>query len=165
MDDRSGKPGQKPGGLDLEITRSLAASPGDVYAAWTSVQGLAGWWPPEGFVVPADRSGFHPVPGGSYRACMVDPATGAELWWSGEFGAVRPPSHLSFSLLWEADDGPAGPRSQVEVDFTEHDGGTRQEFRQGTFPSRSARDDTAARWQDAFDRLALYLARQAGQGR
>lgn len=147
----------------LEIVRSFRAPPREVFNAWTSPRELAGWWGPEGFLVPPERAEVHLEPGGSYRGCMVDPAGGEELWWRGTFTEVRPPSHLSFSLQWEPDGGAPGPVSTVELIWQEHDGGTRQTFREGPFTEIRARESSEAGWREAFDRLALLLGREQEQ--
>ena len=134
----------------ITISRTVAASPERVFAAWTDVDQLAAWWWPQlaGTTYDVDAR-----PGGRYR--ISSPAIGTTV--AGSYSEVEPPRRLVFTWVW-MDDGeqesgedtvvvtfePDGPATVVRIDHTSEahapDGGAVQG------------------WNDVMDRLVRLYA-------
>src|SRR5262245_28729493 len=105
----------QPGGLSLEMTRSLSALPSVVYAAFSEPSELAKWWGPEGFTV--GSLDFDPRVGRSYRIEM-QPPEGDPFYLTGEFREVDPPARLAFTFVYQ-DPDPDDVETLVELTFTD----------------------------------------------
>ncbi|WAP51331.1 SRPBCC domain-containing protein [Arthrobacter sp. ATA002] len=148
---------------ELLLVRHFPVPQQAVYDAWSDPSHAADWWGPEGFTVPAGHVSIDGRVGGTYRACMVNPVTGDELWWGGTLREVDPPNRLALTMDRQAPDGSAvSAETLVSVDFSPHGGGTEMTFRQGPFADRRELNGHQAGWNSAFDRLARYLARHRG---
>jgi uncharacterized protein YndB with AHSA1/START domain len=89
----------------LVLTREIAASPSHVWELWTTPDGIARWWSPDGFRT--DVSTIEPVEGGDlvYTMTAVDQAQVAFMQQNGlplatesrkRFTAVDRPRRLSY---------------------------------------------------------------------
>lgn len=58
----------------ITIEREYDASPETIWRLWTTPEGIASWWAPDGFTVTVDR--IEPTPGGELIYTMT--ATGSE---------------------------------------------------------------------------------------
>lgn len=112
----------------LSTSRMLAASPEQIYAAFTSGERLARWWGPNGF-----RNTFHvfePKPGGAWRFVMHGP-NGADYPNDSRFDELIPPGRIVIRHL-------SGPRFTLTVTLAPEGTGTR------------------LTWQQAFDAASEY---------
>lgn len=102
----------------ITITRTVAAAPERVFAAWTEAGQLAAWWWPQlaGTTYDVDAR-----VGGRFR--IHSPAIGATV--TGSYTEVEPPLRLVFTWRWEDDGEPeVAFDDTVVVTFAPHDGGT-----------------------------------------
>ncbi|WP_191907766.1 SRPBCC family protein [Nocardioides cynanchi] len=131
-------------GHTITITRTVAAPPETVFAAWVQPERLATWWWPQlaGTTYDVDAR-----PGGGYR--IESPVIGATV--SGVYSEVDPPYRLAFTWVWEAD-GEVAAAEPVEVSLAAVDGGTQVEVSH-VCGSRAAGTDLTQGWNDVLDRL------------
>ncbi|MCQ2001576.1 SRPBCC family protein [Arthrobacter zhaoxinii] len=153
----------------LHMVRDLPSGPTAIYEAWMDLARITSWWGAAGFIVPPDRISAHQHVGGDYQACMVNTATGDELWWGGEYLVLDPPHRLEVTQQWQQSDGaPAGPKRVIRIELHPMDAGegapvTRMTFREGPFAAADGEiEGYESGWNESFNRLAGYLARQRG---
>ncbi len=132
----------------ITVTRTVAAAPEAVFAAWVEPGQLAAWWWPQLAGTTYDVDGRA---GGSYR--IESPVLGVVV--RGVYDVVEPPHHLAFSWVWEAD-GVAAPEEQVEVTLATADGGTRVDVAHHCH-GEAADGDLAQGWNDVLDRLVQVV--------
>lgn len=104
----------------LSIVRLIAATPEQVWGAWTTEPGLARWW---WHSWPDSRYRVDARVGGEYRIEAAEHGIGVR----GVYRVVEPPSRLAFSWIWyELIDGVATeePADEVQVSFTPRPDGT-----------------------------------------
>ncbi len=141
-------------GLELELERTLPASPPVVFAAFTDPNELAKWWGPEGFSVPSVE--FNPRVGAIYRIEM-QPPEGSSFHLTGEVQEVDPPSRLAFTFAWEPPD-PDDVKTLVDLSFRDFGGSTGVAFTQGPFRTEERRTLHQGGWSDSFDKLERLLS-------
>lgn len=105
---------------DLEIvsTRTIAAAPATVAAAWTDPARLARWWGPAGF-----RNTFHvcePKPGGAWRFTMHGP-DGKDYANENVFTVFDPPRVIAIDHV-------SNPKFRLTATFTDLGGKTKLEW-------------------------------------
>jgi len=129
----------------ITVSRTVAASPDQAFAAWTEVDRLARWWWPQlaGTTYDVDAR-----EGGRFR--IQSPAIGATV--SGVYAEVDPPRRLVFSWVWQDDGEPTPEEDTVVVTFEPEPDGTTV-----TVAHTSAEhvpDGGAEQgWNDVLDRL------------
>jgi uncharacterized protein YndB with AHSA1/START domain len=139
-------------GATVRIERTFHAPAQLVFEAWTSAEVLKRWWH-------AERDWETPYAevdlrlGGTIRATMRDPETGAQHGGGGEFTEIDPPRRLAFTWTWEDD---PTTRQLVEVDFLDHGDSTTVVMTNSGVPERAA-DDHHAGWNNSFDNLEVAL--------
>lgn len=140
----------------LTLQRRFAAPPDVVFRAWRDPEQARRWMGPRGFTA----THFEPAaaPGEPWRACLVEDATGNEMWQSGVLLAVDKPARLVMSTRWDRADGSQSPGTRVTVEFTADGDGTIMHFRQEGFATIPARDGHAGGWTSAFDCLNDFLS-------
>jgi len=109
MTDPTPSPGA-PGAAVVRVTRTLKATPAQVFDAWTDAQLLNKWLCPDPSVL--SESSCDPVVGGSYRIVNIYD-WGARVI-TGEYLVLEPPHRLVFTWTtdrWE----PGAEPSQVTV--------------------------------------------------
>jgi len=87
--------------VGLTITRTIAAPPERVYAAWTRPMDFAAWFG-DGVRVPVETVVMDVRVGGHWTAVMHVP-DGSTINWHGRYTEVDPPHRLAFTM----DDDPA----------------------------------------------------------
>jgi uncharacterized protein YndB with AHSA1/START domain len=133
----------------ITLSRTVAAAPDRVFAAWTDVDRLARWWWPQlaGTTYDVDAR-----EGGRFR--IQSPAIGATV--SGTYTEVDPPRRLVFSWFWQDDGEPESGEDTVVVTFEPEGEGTVV-----TVAHTSAEhvpDGGAEQgWNDVLDRLVGLL--------
>lgn len=140
----------------LVLQRRFAAPPDAVFRAWRDPEQARRWMGPRGFTA----RHFEPAtePGEPWRACLVEEATGKEMWQGGVLLAAEEPTRLVLTASWERDDGSRSPETRVTVEFAPDGSGTMMRFRQEGFASVPARDGHAGGWNSAFDCLDDFLS-------
>jgi len=139
-------------GRELTITRTLDATPHDVFQAWLDPVRAQEWMGPRGFQASLESDAR---PGGKWRLCLRD-EKGDELWQGGIYREVVEDQRLVFTSAWD-ENGQPGYETTVIVNFVPKAGKTMMTFRQGTFETMSERDGHRAGWNSTFDRLAEHV--------
>lgn len=143
----------------LVLTRVIDAPRERVFRAWSEAEQMRRWAGPRGFT--ATHVEQDARPGGRWRLCLREDATGRELWQGGVFHEIAVPERLVFTFAWDQDDGTRGPETLIAITFAEHAGRTTMVFRQAVFDTRANRDGHAGGWASAFDRLGELVAQPA----
>jgi len=146
-----------PGGDAVVIERTFNAPIDLVWRMWTEGHEFASWYGPPGAAIPVAELDVHV--GGKRLVCMevTTPDGPMRMWLGGEHTAVEPPTRLGYTEQVTDEDGIAAADShatQVLVELTEVDGGTRVVMTHVGIPSDSP---GATGWQSAFDQLAARL--------
>jgi uncharacterized protein YndB with AHSA1/START domain len=137
----------------VRIERTFAASPEEVFDAWTSEEVLRRW--------------FHAGPdwdtpsaevdlrvGGTVRVVMRRP-DGKEFGAGGEYTEIDRPKRLA--MTWAFDDDPSNEQ-MIEIEFIEQDGETRVLFTNSNIFPQERRDSQEHGWGLCFDSLDRALA-------
>jgi uncharacterized protein YndB with AHSA1/START domain len=129
---------------ELSITRVYAASPQQVWDAWTEPAQLARWWGKRGWIARPDSIVLDVRLGGSFRVTTVNEDDGSEMTNDGVYTEVDEPHRLAFG--------------ETVVTFTDlGDGRTEMQFHTTT----TAQDALFGRMrrgvESAFDRLEEAL--------
>ncbi len=134
----------------LTLRRTFAAPRARVFDAWTKPDVLKEWFGPPGFTIPTVSMDV--VVGGAYRIVMRAP-DGEDYIVTGEFKAIRPPEHLSYTWIW--DEMPPDPQvnTLVSIDFIEHGNETEIVLTHEGFASEESRDRHQKGWLDTFASL------------
>ncbi|MGI9611886.1 MAG: SRPBCC family protein [Acidimicrobiales bacterium] len=137
---------------ELEVRRVVAATPEQVFEAWTSPAALLDWWGPPGGS--CQSAAIDLQVGGSYRITnsLPDDSTVTIV---GQFLDVVPPSRLSYT--WTTD---AGAQSDeiVTVLFKPHNGGTEVVVSHQRIASPEGLGGHEAGWQACLSGLVAYFA-------
>jgi uncharacterized protein YndB with AHSA1/START domain len=138
----------------LTIRRTFAASRERVFAAWTDVDILRQWFPPEGRFIDAR---WDPREGETYRINLLVPS--GEQWAvGGVFSEVRAPERLAFTFRWEEDD-PAQERDTfITVELLDKGSETEMIFTHEGFRDETSRDNHNGGWTLAFEGIERALA-------
>lgn len=140
---------------DLLVSRTLDASPTDVFRMWASADERKHWWGPAHFDCTHYEQDFRP--GGAWRAMIISDRYG-ESWMSGVFREVDEEKRIVFTFAWEDGHGKPGAETLVTVSFADESGETLQTFRQTPFKTAADRDSHAEGWNECFDKLAHHIA-------
>ncbi len=136
----------------LVITRTLPASPAQVFAAWTTAEIMQQWFcPGEDMTVPVAE--IDAREGGNYRIVMEN-SKGETYSPSGTYETVVPNEKLVFTWKWADSDLvtrvtvelKAQNSNQTELTLT-HDG----------FPDSEISDRHNEGWTGCLDRLEIHL--------
>jgi uncharacterized protein YndB with AHSA1/START domain len=101
----------------LTIERIVPAAPERVWTAWTTADGLAGWWWTflEGTTFDVDAR-----VGGTYRIDSPNAGIGVH----GEYLSLDAPRQFTATWIW-VDAGTDGDLERISVTFEEHPSGTK----------------------------------------
>jgi uncharacterized protein YndB with AHSA1/START domain len=141
------------GDLVLELTRTLPAPRGVVYAAFRDGGQLAQWWGPEGFTIPSVD--FSTITGEPYRIEM-QPPEGDAFFLHGVFRTVHPPERLAFTFNWEPPD-PDDVETLADLSFADRGESTEVSLWLGVFKTEARFEVHRHGWTDTFNRLERYL--------
>jgi uncharacterized protein YndB with AHSA1/START domain len=131
----------------LKIERVLAASPDEVFAAWTTPERMAAWMSPAGHA----EAEVDLRPGGAFRITMV--GEDLQIDHTGAYLELDPPRRLVFTWISPY----TGPEpSLVTVELLPHDGGTRLVLVHERLPAEVV-DSHRSGWGAMFERLAAAL--------
>ncbi len=137
---------------EVRIERIFQAPAEDVFDAWTSEEVLRRW-------LHAGPDWHTPSAevdlriGGTVRVVMRRP-DGGEVGCGGEYTTIERPDRLAFN--WTFDHEPSNLQ-QIEMKFSEEDGGTRVLFVNSDI-SPELRDEQEFGWGQCFDNLDRALA-------
>lgn len=142
----------------IEVRRRFAATPEQVFDAWTLPEVLTEWWA----AGPSHRPGLaevDPRVGGSYRLSMID-GDGVQTIVGGEYVEVRRPTRLAFTWRWEqgGDDPTDGTTSLVEIDFEEDGDATLVTLRHSGLVTPESIELHERGWNGCFDSLERRFA-------
>jgi uncharacterized protein YndB with AHSA1/START domain len=129
----------------------MAASPEEVFAAWTSAESMEQWMhagPTE-----SARVSIDPRPGGALRIDMIG---GGQVYeHRGEFLEVIPPRRLVFTWISK---GTGQQRSVVTVEIAPHGAGSEVVLTHERLPDESAARAHTEGWSSILDGLSRKLA-------
>ena len=143
---------------ELVLTRTFAAPPARVFAAWTEPEQFARWFGPHDCTVLVRTMDVRP--GGTLHFCHR--FAGEDVWVAGVYREVDVPRRIVFTTHFSDPSGgrverpgyPSGDMG-VTVTFTAREGGTEMVMRQAGL--EVDRGEVAG-WAETFDRLGEHLA-------
>ena len=128
---------------DIQITRVYAASPQQLWDAWTQPAQLARWWGKRGWNAQLDSIELDVRPGGTFRVTTVNQA-GDEMTNEGRYTEVDEPHRLRLG--------------ETVVTFTDlGDGRTEMHFTTTTEATGELFERMTAGMKSAFERLEEAL--------
>ena len=139
----------------ITISRTVAATPERVFAAWTDADQLAGWWWPQ---LGGTTYDMEARPGGRFR--IHSPELGATV--SGTFTEVERPRRLTFTWVWQDDGEPASEEDVVVVRF-EPEGDATTVTVAHTSAAHVPEGGAEQGWSDVLDRLVGVSQDTPGQ--
>ena len=135
----------------VRVTRTLKASPEQVFDAWTDADRLQQWLCPDpGFVAEATCD---PVVGGRYRIVKIFDSGADEV--TGEYLVVDPPHRLVFT--WAADTT-RNHTTQVTVTLRPDGDATEMTILHERLPTQPIHDGARLAWTSICDRLTALLS-------
>ncbi len=143
----------------LRLERIFAATPQQLFDAWTIPDQLVRWWGPEGCTTP--HHDLDVRQGGAWITTMRH-NDGSENTVSGVYRVIEPPRRLVFTWAWH-NEGARGDETEVALDFDSVDGGTRMVLVQQTFQSDELCDKHRTGWTSCFNDLARHIEGHAGE--
>jgi uncharacterized protein YndB with AHSA1/START domain len=141
--------------VGLTITRTIAAPPERVFAAWTTPEDFAVWFGSDGVEVPVETVSMDVRVGGRWTAVMNVP-DGSVIRWHGRYTEVDPPRRLAFTMDDDPDKDSTEP---VVVTFAPAAGGTEMRLtqpRDGLTDAQLAR--TLLGYNAFFDAMEILIA-------
>jgi uncharacterized protein YndB with AHSA1/START domain len=137
----------------LQLERTFAAPPEEVFRAWTDPELLRRWWAAQ----PTWESPLAETDvrvGGRYRLSMRDPDSGDEHTVAGEYVEVDPPHRLVYTWTWEgADEDSPSAGSIVTVEFRGDGGSTTVVLTHDGITDGQSRENHAHGWSGCLDNL------------
>ncbi len=143
----------------LRMEREFAATPQQLFDAWTKADQLVRWWGPEGVTIPHHDLDIRE--GGDWITTMRH-GDGSENTVSGVYRVIEAPKRLVFTWAWH-NDGTRGHETELALDFEPVDGGTRMVLVQKTFQSADMCDKHAMGWTSSFNDLARHVEGRTGE--
>jgi uncharacterized protein YndB with AHSA1/START domain len=132
----------------LRLSRTIAASPEEVFRAWTDPAEMKQWYCPEGGTV--DAAEVDLAVGGRFRVAMRMP-DGVHVAY-GVYREIEPPRKLVFTWQWESDESREG-ETLVTLEFKECDGSTELVLTHERFATAESRDGHEQGWASALNKL------------
>jgi uncharacterized protein YndB with AHSA1/START domain len=139
--------------IGLELSHRFAASPEEVFDAWTNPDVLRKWWA-AGETWETPLADVDLREGGRYRLSMKTD-TGEVHTVGGEYREVQRPDRLVYSWQWEEGPDPVqgGKETVVTVDFVPDGGGTLVRLVHTGFPAEEIKQMHAHGWQAVLANL------------
>ena len=151
-------PQDQPFTVAFSLTRLLPADRSTVFRAWTTPEGLSGWFRAPGFDVPLHRVTFDARAGGAGRMGVVGP-DGVEQPVGGTVRELDEPRRLVITAGDPANtDGELA--SVLTLQLVDDAAGTSMHFHQAgvNTPPHHGREARQG-WERFFDQLEEYVAR------
>jgi len=151
---------------EILITRIVDAPRELVWKAWTEPEHFMRWWGPKDFTSPFCKIDLRV--GGAYLNCMRSPG-GQDYWTTGIYLEIVEPDRIVYTDSFADEEGNVVPathyglgadfplESQVTVVLEELDGKTKMTMKHIGLPSGETYENTAAGWNESFDKLARSL--------
>ncbi|PYX99451.1 MAG: hypothetical protein DMG64_19400 [Acidobacteria bacterium] len=139
--------------LRLVVRKTIAATPERLFAAWTKPEHLKQWWGPQGVICIGAAVDLRV--GGRYRIGNRLP-DGKEVWITGEYRVVEPPTRLVYT--WQIESTPQAPEI-VTVSFERREKGTEVIVIHEHIPDASTRSQHEHGWQGCLAGLAKHVVR------
>lgn len=133
----------------LRLSRTIAASPEEVFRAWTDPAEMKEWYCPEGGTV--DVAEVDLTVGGRFKVAMRMP-DGVHVA-HGVYREIDRPRKLVFTWQWEGGDGPKEGETVVTLEFKQRDGATELLLTHDGFADAGARDGHEGGWSSALNKL------------
>lgn len=131
----------------LTVERIVPGAPARVWQAWTTAEGLAGWW-------------WKHLPGATYE---IDARVGgtdrigsrlAGIGVHGQYTEVDEPNRFAATWIW-VDEGKDGDLEYIAVSFAVHPGGTMVTIvHEGAWATDEPMESYRQGWNDTLDSLA-----------
>lgn len=158
---------ETPATQSVVIERTLDAPVDLVWRMWTEADHFAAWYGPMGATIPTAEMDV--TPGGRRLICMEmsGPDGAMQMWFTGEYVEIEPPSRLVYTEAMADADGnvlapeamgmPAGApmETRVIVELEAVGGRTRMVLTHEGVPADSP---GAQGWKMAVDKLEAHLA-------
>ncbi|WP_129660639.1 SRPBCC family protein [Rothia halotolerans] len=153
----------------VSVSEDVAASPAEVFGAFTDPLRLAGWYGPAGWLVPVHTISLDPRPGGTLRLVMVnhaDPSQAVPMYAT--YVSVVENELLEHRESLPGPDGEATDASVFHrIEFLEREvegrTGTRVVVSQGAMPPE-IHETVASGWRSALRKLAETVESQVRAG-
>lgn len=144
---------------ELVLTDTFAASPEQVWEAWTRPEIFAQWWHGPGWAT--SQVVIDPRPAGSFSARQTSPDGSITMPFDGFYRVVERPEMLVFTLN-DPDRPDEPPRTEMTVQLREVERGTEQKFTQTGVVTDEHYEALKAGTQQFFGQLADLLSRRQG---
>ena len=138
----------------LRLTKTIAASPEEVFAAWTQREHMTQWCCPDP-TAEVDVAVDLRV-GGSFTIVMK--AEGGPFTAQGVYKEIEAPRRVVYTWDWVEEDHRMGVETLVTVDFVPVDGGTEVRLVHDGFPNSEAKDAHGEGWPACLDRFTKLFA-------
>ena len=135
----------------LVISRTYAATPATVYAAWTTAEHMRQWLRPS-VEFSHTLLEVNLKVGGTYRIGFKSPEGVIDVV-AGEFLEIVPNERLAFSWTWEEPNEFAGIKTLVTVEFHAHASGTQLTLIQERFSEESMKERHMQGWTGSLNLL------------
>jgi uncharacterized protein YndB with AHSA1/START domain len=137
----------------LRLRHTFAATPEEVFDAWTNPVVLERWWAAQP-TWDSPRCDVDLRVGGRYVLRMRDDQTGELHVVGGEYREIDRPRRLVYTWSWQGKGGPhPGHVSVVTVEFHPEGDGTAVVLEHSGLPSLESSERHAVGWAGIFDNL------------
>jgi Uncharacterized conserved protein len=138
----------------VQITWEFAAPPRDVWAVWTTPEGILQWFcsDPKGQVLKAE---LDVRVGGRFEVTFAD-SDGTSHTASGIYQHVEPHKKLEFSWGWKSE---PGVETQIKIEFEPNGEDTIMQFEHGGLVHASSHDYQSG-WRSTFQKIDKFLAKK-----
>lgn len=146
---------------EFTINRTFNAPRKLVWRAWTTEEHLAAWFAP--FGVTAESVSVDLRVGGRYRYTMVNQDTSEKYPTGGEYLAIIPVEHLSFT--WGEPEAPVEDAAVISLTLNSSTGGddtTEMTFHVRGVDGRPGDNNVYDGWDEALTNLARHLSGEPG---
>ncbi len=137
--------------LSFSTSKVLAATPEQVFKAFTDPQWYGQWWGPEG--TRAEVKQLDLEVGGAYRVDMNMPDGNSTVMF-GTYQEIDPPRLLAYSLAWEGE----GMETLVTLEIEPHDDGAELTVTHEGFTDQVRADQHEHGWTSSLARLEELLS-------
>ena len=159
-------PTTEPHAQALVIERVFDAPRELVWKAWTEPEPFMRWWGPKGYTAPVYKVDLRV--GGKYLYCMRSPE-GQDFWGTGVYREIVPLERIAYTDSFADAEGNLVPPTHygfgadfpsellVIVTFEDYEGKTKLTLKHLGLPAGELSEQTAAGWNESFDKLADIL--------
>ncbi|MXW16956.1 MAG: SRPBCC domain-containing protein [Gemmatimonadetes bacterium] len=139
--------------LSLHLLRTVAASPTQVFDAWTTADQLKRWTCPD---PNAEVSVNIDLRASGYYSIRMD-AEGGPFTAQGTYRVVDRPRRIVYTWAWKEEAHPMQEETLVTVELVEAADGTEIRLAHEGFPTPGDRDGHEQGWKICLDRLAEWV--------